>query len=88
MGIFQINRLAGLSYVQFWNINKTFERRGEAERKRAGHAMMGFNVLLNRYKLFWPRPSLFGGSECEYKPGHAMGAMDERGAVCYWESEA
>ena len=76
VGISQINRLAGLSYVQFWNINKTFESRGGGERemgKGAGHCMMVFNVLLNRYKLFWPWPSVFGGSQWKSKSGHAMG---------------
>lgn len=85
MGIFQINRLAGLSYVQFWNINKTFESRGEGESggKRARHGMMLFNVLLNRYKLFWPWPSLFAVSQRESTSGHAMGA--ERGPKrCAW----
>lgn len=87
MGIFQINRLAALSYVQFWNINKTFERRGEGAGKRAGHGMMVFNVLLNKYKLFWPWPSLFGGSEWESKPGHAMGTVwgRKRSCVCVTE---
>lgn len=37
--------------------------------------MMVFNVLLNRYKLFWPWPSLFGGNQCESTSGHAMGTV-------------
>lgn len=37
--------------------------RGEGEGKRAGHGMMVFNVLLNRHKLFWPWPSVLGGSQ-------------------------
>ncbi len=33
MGTFQIKRLAAVSYVQFWDINKTFERREWGERR-------------------------------------------------------
>lgn len=59
-------------------------RAGETGRGRAGHGMMVFNVLLNRYKLFWPRPSLFGGSQRESESGHAMGTVWGRKRSCVW----
>lgn len=33
MGSFQIKRLAMVSYVQFWNINKAFESRELGDRR-------------------------------------------------------
>lgn len=44
--------------------------------------MMVFNVLLNRYKLFWPRPSLFGASRREKHAGachrHCVGTKEKQ----------
>lgn len=92
MGIFQINRLAGLSYVQFWNINKTFESRGEGEREREGEQDMAWWSLM----FYWTDTNYFGpGLRClvevSEKASQGMPQAlcgDERGAVCDWGSEA
>lgn len=92
MGISQINRLAGLSYVPFWNINKTFERRGEEERERQREQDMAWWSLM----FYWTDTNYFGpGLHClvEVSEKASRGMPwaqcgDERGAVCDSGSEA
>lgn len=40
--------------------------------------MTVFNVLLNRYKLFWLTVHCFGVRQSEGEPGHAMGTARGR----------
>lgn len=90
MGIFQINRLAALSYVQFWNINKTFESRGEGERERKREQDMAWWSLM----FYWTDTNYFGpGLQClvEVSEKASQGMPwalcgDERGAACVIES--
>ena len=92
MGIFQINRLAALSYVQFWNINKTFESGGEREREREGEQDMAWWSLM----FYWTDTNYFGPClhclvEVSEKASQGMPwalCGDEREAVCDWGSEA
>lgn len=84
MGIFQINRLAALSYVQFWNINKTFESRGEGETGREREQDIAWSLM-----FYWTDTNYFGpGLHClvEESEKASQGMPwalcgDERGAV-------
>lgn len=57
MGTFQIKRLAAVSYVQFWNINKTFERREWGERRVKSRVK---NIAWQSLMIYWTDTNYFG----------------------------